>query len=200
MAGSSGSLTAKDVESVLRGAYPIQQNRYVVSNIYLFRWESDFLVQSRAGITYEFEIKVSRSDFFADFKKDEKHQALPSGLRKTGTTRFVNGKPVPEPDLVPCLRPNFFYYVVPEGLVQPLEVPAYAGLAYVRPYSPITIVKKAPKLHPEKLVLEPLLCEKFYIYFNQRRQRIIQLEYDVDSLKRKINQLEAAKNETVNQL
>lgn len=54
---------------------------------------------SRVG----YEIKVSRSDFLSEMKKPEKYlEAM----------RYVNE----------------FYYVVPEGLVQPSEVPEGAGL------------------------------------------------------------------------
>jgi len=55
--------------------------RYKVSNSYVFRhdWETDFFVLQRSGICYEIEIKVSRSDFFADFKKKDKHDILRTG-------------------------------------------------------------------------------------------------------------------------
>lgn len=45
---------------------------YKLFNSYLFAWESDFFAISKSGYAIEVEIKVSRSDFKADFKK-EKH-------------------------------------------------------------------------------------------------------------------------------
>ena len=39
----------------------------------MFNWESDFFAQSKGGYYVECEIKISRGDFFADFKK-EKHR------------------------------------------------------------------------------------------------------------------------------
>jgi hypothetical protein len=39
----------------------------------VFNWESDFFAMSKSGYFIECEIKVSRSDFFVDFKK-EKHR------------------------------------------------------------------------------------------------------------------------------
>lgn len=41
----------------------------VASNVFLFGEESDFLSVSRERLSHEFEIKISRSDFKADFKK-----------------------------------------------------------------------------------------------------------------------------------
>jgi hypothetical protein len=47
-------------------------HKYQLCNSYVFNWECDFFSISNSGYAYEIEIKVSRSDFFADFKK-EKH-------------------------------------------------------------------------------------------------------------------------------
>ena len=50
--------------------------KYKLSNAYVFTWESDYFVQRLNNYIYELEIKVSRADYFADFKKTEKHKAL----------------------------------------------------------------------------------------------------------------------------
>ncbi|APZ82881.1 hypothetical protein [Flavobacterium phage FL-1] len=47
-------------------------HKYVFTNTYFFSNESDFLSFLSSGFCYECEIKISRSDFKADFKK-EKH-------------------------------------------------------------------------------------------------------------------------------
>ncbi len=52
--------------------------------------------------------------------------------------------------------PNYFTFVVPEKLLKPGEIPDYAGLMYWYPgkhyaYGTFEIVKKAPKLHREKI-------------------------------------------------
>src|SRR5665647_215120 len=59
--------------------------RFRVPNIYVFKndWETDFfVVQKASGYCYDIEIKVTRSDFFADFKKRDKHQILKNGFFK----------------------------------------------------------------------------------------------------------------------
>ena len=48
----------------------------MLENTYIFRWESDFFAISKSGLVHEIEVKISRSDFKADFKKVKKHQEL----------------------------------------------------------------------------------------------------------------------------
>lgn len=45
-------------------------HQYVMENLYVFDWESDFLLKTKSGYWYEAEIKISLSDFKADFKKE----------------------------------------------------------------------------------------------------------------------------------
>ena len=44
---------------------------YRLLNSYIFRhdWESDFFAISKSGYAIEVEVKISKSDFKADFKK-----------------------------------------------------------------------------------------------------------------------------------
>ena len=52
-------------------------HKYKADGLYVFSWESDKLIWTRSGYIYEFEIKISRSDFKNDFKhKKEKHIVL----------------------------------------------------------------------------------------------------------------------------
>jgi len=71
-------------------------------------WECDVLAITKAGYAVEYELKTTRSDFKADFKKP-KHK-----LFKKGQGGQVSR----------------FWFVVPEGLVGKDEVPSYAGLMY----------------------------------------------------------------------
>jgi hypothetical protein len=61
------------IAQVLRGAL---SHDYMLDNTYFFRWESDFFAVSKSGLIHEVEIKVSRSDYLADFKKVGKHSML----------------------------------------------------------------------------------------------------------------------------
>ena len=119
--------------------------RYQLNNLYVFGWESDLLFLSKSGVWTEIEIKVSRSDFLADLKKVEKHSILA--------------------DKQNHMKPNRFFYAVPEGLVLQEEVPDYAGLLWVMNsgcHSTVAI-KPAPSLHNHKITPEDLkLADKFY--------------------------------------
>lgn len=89
----------------------------VVPNYYLGRWECDVLKISKAGHLYEYEVKVSRADFKNDFKKESFFYL--SNTKETKHDNIRYGK-----------RCNRFYYVVPEGLIEPSDVPAGFGLIY----------------------------------------------------------------------
>lgn len=127
--------------------------RYILNNLYVFsnHWESDYLALTKSGYLYEGEIKISKSDFKADFKKENKHTLLRESYEKL---EGVEGK----------LRPHYFFYAVPEDLITAEEVPEYAGLVYMMEYFPYyRWVKQAPLLHKDKFSDEVLnLQDKFY--------------------------------------
>jgi hypothetical protein len=131
-----------DINKALRNHF-CNGYHYRIFNSYIFRdnWESDFFCTNRDGYSFEMEVKVSRSDFKADFKK-EKHKLFQS----------------PPLDKV---MPNRFYFAVPEGLLTIDEVPVYAGLIYVK-NSHAMIVKRAPFIHRRKYDFRKRLCDKFY--------------------------------------
>ena len=91
----------------------------------LLSWESDLLIVTRALYLHEFEIKLTRSDFLAD-KKKEKH---------THIQEYLKGEKVYDKkygcSMYQCRvqRPaSYFWYVCMNGLIKPEEVPEYAGL------------------------------------------------------------------------
>ena len=114
---------------------------YKLHNQYIYDWESDFFCISASGYAVEVEIKISYSDFKADFKKLQKHLIL-CGDKK-------------------CLTPNKFYYACPKGLIPLSEIPVYAGLIeWANGYCIKT--KEAPFLHKTKEELKPILLSKYY--------------------------------------
>ena len=68
-------------------------------------------------------------------------------------------------------RPNYFYYCVPDGLVDPKDIPPYAGLAYVCGRN-LRKIKDAPILHRDKFDPEAYkMADKFYYnWWNERRK------------------------------
>lgn len=123
---------------------------------------------SKSGYTYEFEIKISRSDFKADFKKVEKHTLL--GMKEN--FKVIPGHYWEGRRYSPAhtdvrildrrkLTPNRFYYVTPKGLLTVSDIPEYAGLLEIEGKK-VRITKTAPLLHKEKQDLTQTLLQKFY--------------------------------------
>lgn len=98
----------------------------MVPNIFLWSpFESDFVRVTKSGYAIEYEIKLSRADFKADFKK--------SRLKYEG---FVNRKAQYSSKskhdlLLEGFGPTEFYYVFPAGLMDISEVPEWAGIIEV---------------------------------------------------------------------
>jgi len=91
-------------------------------------FEMDVASLSKSGMLHEFEVKISRADFMKDRDKG-------CGIKKF--TRYE------ESGIKSFGCPNYFYYVCPDGLIKPNEIPVYAGLYY---YSDGEIISvKAPK-------------------------------------------------------
>lgn len=170
---SNFKFTEEYIQKKLDGFFAESTKKYVLENLYVFSWESDKLIETRSGLIYEFEIKVSKSDFKNDFNKKDKHIILEGkethiptfdGLEPKYKERYEKHYLVSN-----FKKPNYFYYTVPEGLITVEEVPEYAGLIYIIPddgeyhYTWFRIIKSAPKLHNEKYSDEDLnLGEKFY--------------------------------------
>lgn len=173
------NFTEEYIQKKLDGFFAESTKKYVLENLYVFRWESDKLIETKSGLIYEFEIKVSKSDYKNDFKnKEDKHVILEGSQEFLPTYNEVREKYGDDYSKYyrtsSYKKPNYFYYAVPEGLVDVSEIPPYAGLIYVVPdnsigkdgkyvWNAFYVVKQAPKLHSNKYTDEELkLGEKFY--------------------------------------
>jgi len=134
---------------------------YFSSNTKALGQEADFVGVGRNKLVTEFEIKRSRSDFFADFKKKDKHKSLKEGKY-----------PV-----------SYFFYVCERGMIRPEEVPNEYGLIWIDKVTlssqmakvykvkfkyTVTTVKNAKRLHTNKIseyLLTKLLVSIMYKYF-----------------------------------
>lgn len=190
------TLTEQKIQRILNKF--MASPKYKVDGLFVFPWESDKLLWTKAGYIYEFEIKISRSDYQNDFKhKADKHLLLSSKMPKESEAvqqELFDNLLQHEQKRYPGITkeqlhtypentklPNFFYYAVPEGMLEPVEVPPYAGLIYITTnkspkyhrddpdkwYHDIKIVRKAPQLHKTKYTDAELnLSEKFYYNMN----------------------------------
>lgn len=122
--------------------------KYLIHNLFVFDWESDYLAITKAGLIHEVEIKISKHDF----KNESKNKSAKFALFESRNES--------------TLIPDFFYYCVPENLISVEEVPEYAGLLYVNDYGFLTTPKSAPRLKKEKTDLTKLnLADKFYFRY-----------------------------------
>jgi len=147
-------------------------------NIYLYNWESDFLTVVKSGFVNEYEIKISKADFKNDTKKTEKHETLKYGgytIRGNWDYSYYEKKGMlDENKRRKCKRPNYFWYVCPENLIEDYEIPSYAGLIFIK-NEICKIEKKAPRLHREKITeyqTKKIMVSLGFKYWNLRTKRI----------------------------
>lgn len=133
----------------------------MIPNFYVGRYEMDVFKLMQSGYIVEYEIKISRSDFFADLKKGTKEGRVGKHeLMSKGESQ--------------C---NRFYFVTPKDLIKPDEVPAHAGLIYHHGnMDSCVVVKNAPLLHKRKReadVYRYLAFKLAFRCFNIEKQRWI---------------------------
>ena len=126
----------------------------IMPNVHVHNWnECDALLLMKSGYCHEVEMKLTKSDFKADFKKTnwwltEEDPAFARPRHITGLKHeqcLASGQ---------CF-PNRFSFLVPEGLVELDDIPAYAGLMYFTrnhgSYGQIKIIRDAKVLHKKKI-------------------------------------------------
>lgn len=116
-------------------------------------WEADVASLTKTGFCHELEIKTSRSDFKADFRKSEYHKKHGTKHEQLASRVFEKGRWIP----------NYFWFCTPIGLIDVSEIPGHAGLiefewiecggqAYGYHYWRLnpTETKTAPRLHKNR--------------------------------------------------
>lgn len=127
-------LTEKRIQQYLTNEFVHNRKHKIsVPNVYLYKWESDLLTINKDDYITEYEIKLSRWDYLRDSDKTQKFKSF---------------------NLLQNLSelPNYFYYVCPDKMIKPEDIPEYAGLIYIQKYNTwfSKIIKKAPILHNEE--------------------------------------------------
>ena len=182
------------------------QNKFYQDQAQRFDWvypnmtppswfENDLLAVTKAGVWNEFEIKLSKSDFLADNRKAmrvryEHHGPPWSGHRprKYGGEYGNRAHYWPRRyyysdhtkyELLDSgfdQGPNRFWYIVPENLLTPEDIPSFAGLMYFKPQgrgrlSRWETVVEAPRLHQKKIcdmIIHKANGRLTYRYWDQR--------------------------------
>lgn len=138
------SLSTNEIaDIILKAQYDRGYNPMVTGFSGMGLHECDVLAIAKSGYLIEYEIKRSRSDFRADFKKEHKHR----NLSERNSVIFRRGR---NKGKLWYKIPNRFYYVCEEGLLTKKDIPEYAGLMYVYPSGVFKTIKQAPLLHKHK--------------------------------------------------
>lgn len=185
----------------------VSNHDHKLQNVFVHHWEADSFSITSSGYIYEVEVKVSRADYFNDFKKPKHHffktHKKGYGILNLGESWYCEGWPLT--DKFPELRqyhithtqihpaqysyrtcPNRFYFACPDGLIKIDEVPDYAGLIYCAEGGRHKEVKKAPYMHKDKAEPKELLFEKYYYQNINLRNKVSELESAVKYLKQRL--------------
>jgi len=190
-------MNSTQIQNILRANY---NHDYVLENQYIFYWESDYFGITKTGYVWEIEVKISVSDFRADFQKNFKHRCLMFNkqklvahenqetiTRKPAGMIEKNGRLVRQWEDVGegyCrliygknIIPNRFFYAAPAEIASKVAklVPKYAGLLAIGDRNEIKVIKNAPLLHREKMFeqLKTTLLSKFYYLSERQRVELI---------------------------
>lgn len=123
-------LTEAIIQNKLHWFVVRKQHSLYVPNVYFYNYnESDFISVTKTNYVHEYEIKISKSDFKAETKKN---------------------RPI---------KANFFWFVVPDGLIAEKDIPKGTGLIYVccdhrRNYYFCEVKVKAKRRHRTKITSE----------------------------------------------
>lgn len=144
-------MTASNLQQAF---YRSEKHRYdlLVANVFIKGWlECDLIGVRLNGHVDEIEIKVSRSDFKADFAKVVPMQEGKPGaeLVHEGHLTFWQAK---KHDLLADGQSsvNRFWFMTPLGLLTESDIPEHAGLIEVTKTGSLRTTKQAPLLHKQK--------------------------------------------------
>lgn len=199
--------------------------KYIVENLYVFDWESDFLIKTRSGYWYEVECKISLADFKNDFiHKWQKHELLKTNRWYTDTfvCRVTDEKELEQYISFSCYhikkegkvwniymrsqpvttsrthrRPNYFSYCVPWYLCDKVLplLPEYAGLIVLSENGKLNEVKIPQKLHAIKYIDEELNLCEKFYYAYRNWKEILERSQPTEEIKRLRNEIAFLKAE-----
>lgn len=175
-------MNAKQVQEKIGSLFHNHDHHFLNRFIFGHDWESDFFSVTKTGYCYEVEVKVSKSDYKADFEKfkhtlfegrNEK-EVIKEAKYKYSKRWKKEVRIAPEKKVNPkkTKMPNRFFFACPEGLISVDDVPEYAGLIYVTDSIHTTrVVKQAPLLHKDKYDIKEMLFGKYqWGYINAKTE------------------------------
>lgn len=143
-------MLTKEIQKIVGKDRLFSGHRLIGENIsHLLTHEMD-VISVKRNLIYEYEVKISRSDFLADKKKG----------------KFKRFKANLEPWYVSHCVPNYFSYVCPNTLIEENEIPDYAGLFYVV-NDELFMIKEPLQLHKIKVDIEKITKKLLTVYIER---------------------------------
>ncbi len=144
--------------------YRANLTRYelLAPNVFIdYKGEMDIFAMRKSGYVDEIEIKISKSDFNADFKKTilvnnseyDYRKFIEFRAKGLDASKYESHKKLLKHQLLESgeLISNRFSFLLPEHLVDSCEIPDYAGLYVYRKTGYVRELKPAPLLHKKKI-------------------------------------------------
>src|SRR3990172_4332407 len=142
--------------------FPLFNNYdYKLKNTYVFMWESDFFAISSSRYCIEVEVKVSKADFKADYKK----------ILWNGITKHDN---ILNPEYK--FKPHKFCFACPEGMIDRKEINPLYGLIYIKDYN-ARYIQNPKFLHKDDLFNNPKFLKNLmnkYYYRNLELLKVLE--------------------------
>jgi len=169
-------MTTKEIQKSIGKMKVLSFHTPVCENVkyLLHHWEMDVMSISKSGMMYEYEVKISRSDFKADLKKNKQHYYKKENLMKIWT-------------------PNYFSYACPTDLIKIEEIPDYAGLYYCE-NGEVSEIRKPKRLHDtvhNRIKILEKICR-----VNSERQFLdgCRMTYENKEYKKRVDEIMSRKN------
>lgn len=141
------------VEDIFLRNQSFYRTDIVLSRFYLGDYECDVFRISKTDMVYEYEIKISESDFKADFKKNRRKRVKGKLITEKKHDIIVSGE-----------RTNYFSFVVEKSLAHLADdVSGLYGFYVVDLETKKCICMRRPKkLHGKKFGSWKRLCRKLF--------------------------------------
>lgn len=143
-------LTEKSVQRILAADRDlVKRHDVMIPNCFTsYDNEADMFCIRKSGLCDEIEIKVSRADFRIDEKKIVQ---IAESVSLSGRTKWSR---IPKREALQAGNmSNYFWYCMPEGIVDPSEVPEWAGLLHIV-NGRVKTIRSAKRLHGDKMSFE----------------------------------------------
>jgi hypothetical protein len=126
----------RSIHQIHRKLYFWVRKTHIITlpNYFLGAFECDLFTVTDKEFVVEYEVKISKSDYKADFLKSKT-------IGWKDETRVFKHSLIKEGN-----RCHRFYFVVPKGLIDKSEVPQYCGLITWDEWEGFKTVKRAPVL------------------------------------------------------